>query len=315
MTTPLVSIITPAYNSAAYIAETLASARAQTFTSFELIVADDGSTDSTVDIVRQTAADDSRVVLIQTPHGGAAAARNAAFSVARGRFVALLDSDDVWMPDYLSEQLKIAERCPGGGVVTANAISRGGDLDGRPIWSATSGLRTLALHDLIVEDNAVCIMSLFRYEVFERVGGFDPEFTGNEDYEFWLRVANAGFGIVQNLQPLGYYRRRPGSVSSDEVRTVLGIIHVLESVVTRTGPLERERDVIIHKLARLQDDLATARLRASIARRDARDAALRLKDLSQLRGSVCLALAAKLTQAWPQLLLHAYGLRRSLRTS
>jgi GT2 family glycosyltransferase len=158
-------------------------------------------------------------------------------------------------------------------------------------------------------------MSLFRYEVFERVGGFDPEFTGNEDYEFWLRVANAGFGIVQNLQPLGYYRRRPGSVSSDEVRTVLGIIHVLESVVTRTGPLERERDVIIHKLARLQDDLATARLRASIARRDARDAALRLKDLSQLRGSVCLALAAKLTQAWPQLLLHAYGLRRSLRTS
>jgi GT2 family glycosyltransferase len=235
--------------------------------------------------------------------------------VARGRFIALLDSDDVWMPEYLSEQLTIAAHCPGGGVVTANAISRGGDLDGRPIWRATTGLRTLALHDLIVEDNAVCIMSVFRREAFERVGGFNPEFNGNEDYEFWLRVANAGFGIVQNRRPLGYYRRRPGSVSSEEVRTILGIIHVLESVATRSGPLVQERDVIAHKLARLQDDLATARLRSSLSRRDAQDALLRLKDLSELRGSVCLAIVAKLIRAWPELLLHAYGWRKSLRAS
>src|SRR6516164_1649055 len=168
MTTPLVSIITPAYNSADYIGETIASVRAQTFTDFELIVADDGSTDGTPDVVRTAAAGDPRVVLTETPHGGAAVARNTALHVARGRFIALLDSDDVWMPDYLSAQLSIAERCPGGGVVTANAISRGGDLDGRPIWPATTGLRTLALHDLIVEDNAVCIMSLFRRKAFER---------------------------------------------------------------------------------------------------------------------------------------------------
>ena len=120
---------------------------------------------------------------------------------------------------------------------------------------------------------------------------------------------------MQNLRPLGFYRRRPGSVSSDEVRTILGIIHVLESVATRSGPLERERDVIAHKLMRLQIDLATAQLRASLGRRDACDAVLRLKDLSELRGSVWLAIAAKLTKAWPQLLLHAYGLRRSLRAS
>jgi glycosyltransferase involved in cell wall biosynthesis len=315
MTTPLVSIITPAYNSASYIEETLASVLAQTFTAFEHIVADDGSTDDTIDVVRRVAGGDPRVVITTTLHGGAAIARNAAFRQARGRFIALLDSDDVWMPNYLSEQLKIAESCPGGGVVTANAINLGGELDGRPLWSATAGLRTLALHDLIVEDNAVCIMSMFRREAFERVGGFNPEFNGNEDYEFWLRVANAGFGIVQNLQPLGFYRRRTGSVSSDEARTVIGIIRVLESVVTRSGPLERERDVITSRLAQLHDDLATARLRASLARHDARDAALRLKDLSQVRGSVCLAVAAKLTQMWPELLLHAYGLRRSLRTS
>ena len=109
MTTPLVSIITPAYNSASYIEETLASVLAQTFTAFEHIVADDGSTDDTIDVVRRVAGGDPRVVITTTSHGGAAIARNAAFRQARGRFIALLDSDDVWMPNYLSEQLKIAE--------------------------------------------------------------------------------------------------------------------------------------------------------------------------------------------------------------
>jgi hypothetical protein len=61
-------------------------------------------------------------------------------------------------------------------------------------------------------------------------------FTGNEDYEFWLRAANAGFGIVQNLQPLGYYRRRDDSVSSNDVRMLNGIMAVLESVSRLRGP-------------------------------------------------------------------------------
>src|SRR5947208_14683463 len=107
---PLVSILTPAYNSAAYIGETIASVLAQTFPHFEMIVADDGSTDGTADIVRRAAERDPRIVMVTSPHGGPAAARNAAIAVARGRFLALLDSDDVWAPEYLSEQLEIAHR-------------------------------------------------------------------------------------------------------------------------------------------------------------------------------------------------------------
>jgi glycosyltransferase involved in cell wall biosynthesis len=313
MTTPLVSIITPAYNSAAYIAETIASALAQTCTNFELIVADDESTDDTIDVARRAAGGDPRLIVVSTPHGGTSIARNGALAVSRGRFIALLDSDDVWMPNYLAEQITIAERCPDAGVISANAINRGGDFDGRPIWSATEGLRTLELHDLIVDHDTVCIMSVFRREVCERIGAFNPALKSNEDYEFWLRAANAGFRIVQNLRPLAYYRRRMGSVSSDDVRMLLGIIHVLESVGAESGPIEREREAIAAKIARLQDDLATARLRSSLSRRDATDAVRRLKELSKLRGSVSLAVAAKVTQAWPELLLHAYGLRRALR--
>jgi len=312
---PIVSILTPAYNSAEYIGETIASVLAQTFPQFEMIVADDGSTDGTADIVRRAAERDPRVVMVTSPHGGPAAARNAAIAVARGRFFALLDSDDVWVPEYLSEQLAIAERFPGAGVVTPNGINRGGELDGRPLWPATSGLRSLGLHDMIVADNSVCVMSLFRREVVERAGGFDPLFHGNEDYEFWLRAANAGFGFVQNRRPLCHYRRRSGSLSSDTIRMTEGIIHVLETAAAWTGPIEREREVIAAKIAQMRDQMASERLRASLTRRDGRDAAIRLRDLSELRSSVCLAVAARITNVWPQLLIRAYDLRRALRAS
>ncbi len=312
---PVVSILTPAYNSAQYIAETIASVRAQSYPVFVLIVADDGSSDDTVDVVRRAAGDDPRVIVVTSPHGGPASARNAAIDVARGRFFALLDSDDVWMPEYLAEQLEIARRFPTAGVVTPNGINRGGELDGRPLWPATTGLRTLALHDMIVEDNAVCVMALFRREVVEASGGFDARFTGNEDYEFWLRAANAGFGFVQNRRPLCYYRRRPGSLSSDIIRMTEGIIRVLEAASGWSGPIERELSVITAKVAQMRDQMASERLRVSLSRRDGHDAAMRLKDLSELRGSVCLAVAARITNVWPQLLLRAYDLRRALRAS
>jgi hypothetical protein len=94
-----------------------------------------------------------------------------------------------------------------------------------------------------------------------------------------------------------------------------GIIRVLETAATWSGPIERERQVIIAKMAQMRDQMASERLRASLSRRDAQDAAMRLKDLSELRGSVCLAVAARIINVWPQLLVRAYDLRRALRAS
>src|SRR3954469_6321260 len=168
---PLVSIITPAYNSAAFIAETIYGALAQTVTDFELIVVDDGSTDGTVEAVYAAANGDPRVSVVRAENGGQAAARNCALAIAGGQFIALLDSDDVWMPHYLASQLALLERFPHTAIVTANAINRGGPLDGRPLWPSTLGQRELTLLDLIREENAVCIMTVFRRAVFDRIGG------------------------------------------------------------------------------------------------------------------------------------------------
>ena len=309
---PLVSIITPAYNSSGFITETIKAALAQTCADFELIVVDDESTDRTIDVVHEVAAGDPRVIVMVSPHGGPATARNVALDAVRGQFIALLDSDDVWMPEYLESQLAILGRFPDCAIVTANAINRGGWLDGQPIWRAARGVRPLSLHDLIRRENSVCIMSVFRREVLDRIGGFDRRYTGNEDYEFWLRAANAGFGIVQNLQPLGYYRRRDDSLSSNDIRMLNGITAVLESVSRMHGPIEAERAEIQAKMDGFRYELLKVELQASLSNNDTAAAAMSLKTMSELRKSWSLAVAAKICAAWPDLLRRAFALKQTL---
>lgn len=309
---PLVSIITPAYNSSGFIAETLRAALGQTCADFELIVVDDGSMDNTIDVVRDVAAGDPRVVVMESPHGGPATARNVGLDAARGRFIALLDSDDVWLPGYLEEQLALLGCFHDSAIVTANAFNRGGRLDGQTIWPTTGGARRLSLGDLIRHEDSVCIMTVFRREVVDRIGGFDRHYTGNEDYEFWLRAANAGFGVVQNLQPLGYYRRRDDSVSSDDIRMLRGIMAVLESALGWTGPVVEERAAIQGQLHRFRYELLKAELRASLARNDPAAAARSLKTMSEVSGSWKLAVAARVGETWPTLLQRAYALRRTM---
>jgi glycosyltransferase involved in cell wall biosynthesis len=308
---PVVSIVTPAYNSAAFIGETVESVLRQTWPAFELLIVDDGSTDHTLDVVRAAAGGDARVRSFNSPHAGPAVARNVGLQHANGEFFALLDSDDVWDPRYLSEQLALLRRQPEISIVSANVVSRGGPLDGTPFWPITSGTHELRTHEPIAQENAVSVFAVFRRAVVERVGGFDPTFTGNEDYEFWLRAMNAGFRVLQNREVLGRYRRRPGSVSSDDVRMLNGIIAVLESVQRLQGRLEADRALINHRLGWFREELVKAEVRSSLERRDGVTASERLRVLSRLRKDWRLAAGAWLAEAWPDLAVSAYGLRRT----
>jgi teichuronic acid biosynthesis glycosyltransferase TuaG len=284
-TNPSVSVITPAYNTARYLGETVEAVLKQSWSDFELLIVDDGSTDETPALARALAARDRRLRVLTGPNRGPAAARNTAMAMARGRFFALLDSDDIWTPEYLAEQLRLLENCATASIVTANAINLGGPFDGQPLWPATSGVRTLTLQDIIEREDSVCIMSVFRREVFETIGGFDPLFTGNEDYEFWIRAACAGFLILQNRQPLGAYRRRDSSLSSDEVRMLKGILRVLKEADGRLADLTAARAAARRQIRRFQKELVRAELRASIARLGAR---------------------------WPELLLWVHRIRRAV---
>jgi len=309
---PAVTILTPAYNSGAYIAETVESVLRQTCGDFELLVIDDGSTDDTLEAVRAAARGDSRVKTFTSPHGGPASARNVGLLHARGRFITLLDSDDVWDPRYLSEQLSLLHRHPEVAIVSANVANRGGRRDGAPFWPATSGTCVLASHEPIEREDAISVFALFRREVVDRIGGFDPAHTGNEDYEFWLRAIDAGFVVLQNREVLGRYRRRPGSVSSDDVRMLKGIVGVLESARRMTGALASARPIIDRRLDSFRQELVKAEMRASLEKRDGVTAAERLRTLSRLRNDWKLAVGARLAGVWPDLAVGAYGLRRAL---
>lgn len=100
----LVSIITPCYNGAKYIGETIDSVISQTYPDWEMIIVDDGSKDNSAQIVREYAEKDSRITLVQQENAGSAAARNNGIRRAEGQYIALLDADDLWHPDFLEKQ-------------------------------------------------------------------------------------------------------------------------------------------------------------------------------------------------------------------
>jgi teichuronic acid biosynthesis glycosyltransferase TuaG len=261
--TTLVSIITPAYNAEAYLPETIASVLAQSLTNFELLIVDDKSTDGTLGLARAFACRDARIKVIASPENqGQPTARNFAMRQARGQFFALLDSDDVWQPSYLQEQMSVFEQIGDAAVVTANAINRGGPLDGRPLWPVTSGLRRLTLRDILSAEDSVCIMSMFRRQVFETIGGFDSRWRASEDYHFWVRAAHAGFVVIRNARPLAFYRRRPDSESSNDRRMLRGIIPMFKEIEQLCADRPVERAEVRRQIAAFRRRLIIADIRA-----------------------------------------------------
>jgi glycosyltransferase involved in cell wall biosynthesis len=209
---PAVSVVIPAYNASATLAETLASLSAQTFDDFDAIVVDDGSSDDTGSVAAGTG--DARIRVVSTPNGGVARARNHAISQARGAFVAFLDADDLWEPQKLEQQVAALGDDPEAGVCVTGAFR----IDKRSQVFATMPLprpddicRTLLLNAMAV---GYISSGLVRKSVLDTVGGFDPRFSYCADWDLWLRLSTATqFKIVE--EPLTGYRTYAGSMSSD----------------------------------------------------------------------------------------------------
>jgi hypothetical protein len=251
---PQVSVIMPAFNAGRYIADSIRSLLAQTFADWELVIVNDGSTDDTQTVVECFAAAEARIRVHSQRNRGVSAARNLALAQSHGRFVALLDSDDVWDPAFLQKQLAVFDADPSVSVVTGNAYNWGGPFDGGPLRPITEGRRRLSLRDLLQNETSVCIMSVFRREVYDTIGGYDERLRCNEDYQFWIRVALAGFMIVQTPEPVGRYRRRPDSLSADEPVMLDGIVRVLEEARTRCADMPEESQVIDRQIQRFKCD-------------------------------------------------------------
>jgi glycosyltransferase involved in cell wall biosynthesis len=192
MTSPQVSIILPTFNRLEYLQAAVDSVFAQTFTDWELIVADDGSDAETAGWLASLAAA-PRVSVLRLPHtGNPGAVRNAGLRAARGEYVAFLDSDDVWLPQKLARQLaSLGEHPQRIWSHTAFAVI---DDAGQPAggsqqhsWPAAEGwvLESLVRMELVIAPASVVV----RRQALEQLGGFDVAQRACEDYDLWLRLA------------------------------------------------------------------------------------------------------------------------------
>jgi len=306
-----VSVIMPAYNVAPYIRAAIDSVIAQTVGDWELLIADDGSTDDTAAIVLAYAATDARVRLLQQPNAGIAAARNRAVRESTGEFLAILDSDDLWEPGYLAAQLAIFAKHPDVDIVTGNGWFLGGRRHGLPArpWPDPRPQPTLAT--ILADEESIFIMSIMRRRVYDTLGGFDEALRSNEDYEFWLRAAVTGFRFIRNDEPLGHYRRRDDSVSASDVRMLTGILLVYERMRPLLAGHATELRILERQIARFERERHAARARDALNSGNVDVAAGHLSEMYRHSGGAVVKLASVMARWTPRLFSRAYRRRRA----
>lgn len=226
----MISVIMAAYNAEEFIGEAIESVVKQTYPYWELLVVDDGSQDRTQEIVKGYAERDSRVRLIQINHGGASGARNAGMKAAQYPWAAVLDADDVAMPERLQVQIEAAEADPK--VVLWGAYSQDigpkGELGALHKSGPTSKEEFQALRDrgepVVLRNSTI----LFRRDLALEIGGFDSRLEPCEDLDFWDRLAAHG-PVVTLTDNLVLYRRHDGSITNRRFEAGLKVTRYVEA--------------------------------------------------------------------------------------
>lgn len=211
---PLVSVITPAYNAARFICETMDSVRAQTYENWEMIIVDDQSSDDTVQLVKQYEQKDNRIRLVQlNQNSGSAIARNTAMDHANGRYIAFLDSDDRWLPKKLQKQLGFMQENDLAFTFTKYVrMHENGEL--------TNGISKapvkLSYDDLMKRCVIGCLTVMLDREKIgeERM----VNIRTRQDYAFWLTITRKGFYAYGLPEVLAEYRLVADSISSNKIK-------------------------------------------------------------------------------------------------
>jgi glycosyltransferase involved in cell wall biosynthesis len=234
---PLVSVVIPTYNRAALVVDAVESVLRQSWPIIEIIVADDGSTDDTM---ARLATFGDKIQILALPHvGRPAVARNAALKIARGEYVAFLDSDDLMMPHKLEQQVRIMEQHPEAALVYADGYFFDRDL-AHPIGRVLDGAPKFSgdVFDRLLRGNYFFVATLLvRRSCLVDVGPFDesPERVGVEDYDLWLRLA-ARYPVLCDPELVAYVRRHLQSLSFDVVlmrERTIGILTDLTRSIRR----------------------------------------------------------------------------------
>jgi glycosyltransferase involved in cell wall biosynthesis len=272
VTAPKFSVVVPAYNAERTLAETIDSVFAQSAQDFELLIVDDGSTDGTLELARSFEVD-PRVRVIHQQNTGLAGARNAGIRAAGGRFVAFLDSDDLWMPEFLRATGDALEADLGA----AFAYTDGWALDDRrgrlrratvmarqypPVPPPSEAADFL---DELIERNFILAEATVRMSALEDVGVFVQSLPAVEDYELWLRMLAHGYRAVRPPGLLLIRRDHETSMSKDALLMHRAAREVYRIVIESHPAPESVKSVAGRRIAEL-DRLIAAETEADATR-------------------------------------------------
>ena len=212
----LVSIITPSYNTAKYIGKTIESVQAQTYFDWEMLIVDDCSSDNTDEVVASFLSD-TRINYIKNDYNsGAAVSRNRALREAKGRWIAFLDSDDLWAPDKLEKQISFMEK---NGYRFSYSNYEEIDEEEHLLGVSVTGPKRITKRGMFNYCYPGCLTVMYDAE---HVGLIQiPDIKKNNDYAMWLEVCKKA-DCYQLDECLAKYRKRTGSISRHGIKTMIG---------------------------------------------------------------------------------------------
>jgi glycosyltransferase involved in cell wall biosynthesis len=246
-TDPLISVVIPAYNAAAYIGPTLDSVFAQTFTDYEVIVVNDGSPDTPA-MESALAPYRGKIRYIRQENRGPSGARNRAIKDARGTYIAFLDSDDIWLPEHLARQVEALRADPTLGLAYANAVHIENDRAVDVAFDNTTQSLPVDFDALLEERSTVSTSSaVASRQALVAAGLFDEELKRCEDYDMWLRMAYSGVRMTFSREiQIGHRLANGLAANGDLMKQAL--IQVYEKTASTRALSEKQARVVREKI-------------------------------------------------------------------
>ena len=312
---PRVSVVVSAYQVTPYIQEALDSVFAQTFQNFELIVVNDGCPD-TVSLEQALAPYFNRIVYLKQQNGGVSAARNTGIRAARAAWLALLDGDDVWLPNYLEEQFAVLDADPTIDMIFPNSIIFGKTAhEGRLTMDLAPADGEITFLRVLRGDVTVGYSAVVRRDLVIKAGLFDEDLRGSEDFNLWLRVLRAGGKIVAQRKVLYKYRRRDESLTAmaNGAWMTARIFESMDRAEERISLSPEERTALDSHRRKIRYEIALVLARRSLELHAASDAASYYAEANTLKPDLKLKSMTLLLKICPQLLysMLAWRKRRS----
>lgn len=309
---PYVSVIIPVYNVAALVPDALESVFAQTFTDYEIIVVNDGSPD-TPELEAALAPYRDRIEYVVQANRGPSAARNAGVRRARGEFVAFLDADDTFLPNFLAEHVSRSRLDPAADVFYGDLLIFGDVPEaGRTVMELNPSSGPVDFASIVTQRCTPLLCSMVRRRVLLAHGLFDEAYRRSEDFDLWLRLAHAGVRFNYTHEVVARYRVGGGGLSADTVLMYQGVRDVLEKCQRTLALDDAERSALASQLRRTAALQRLHEGRRAFVAGDYAATRAALRDANAELRSPKLAVVSVLLRVAPAVVAWAYRVRNAL---